>query len=72
VNISVKVKPGAKENSVEDLGESGYVVRVKEKAIEGRANAAVVKALSEFFDVPKNRITVIKGFKSKNKVIEIF
>ena len=71
MKISVKVKPGSKKNAVDSTGEKQYTIRVKEKAIEGRANEAVIKLLSEYFGVPKNRVLVIAGLKSKNKIIDI-
>lgn len=71
VRISVKVKPNSKQNLVVPAGENQYIVRVKEKAIEGRANEAVVKLLSEYFGVPRSRILVITGLKNKNKIIDI-
>ena len=71
MKISVKVKPGSKQNTVEQAAEGSYVVRVKEKAIEGRANDAVIALLSKYFGVPKNSITVIVGAKSRNKIVAI-
>jgi hypothetical protein len=72
MKISVKVKPNSKENVVEPAGEKRYNVRVKEKAIEGRANEAVIKLLSEYFHAPRNKFVLIKGAKSRNKIIELF
>jgi uncharacterized protein len=72
MKISVKVKPGSKQNSIEAGSCDGaYIVRVKEKAIEGKANAAVIAVLSDHFNVPKNRISIVRGFKGKNKLIDI-
>lgn len=71
IKISIKVKPNSKQDLVEPAGEDRFVVRVKEKAVEGRANEAVVKLLAEYFDVPRNRIAVLRGMKSRDKVIEI-
>ncbi|MDO8525458.1 MAG: DUF167 domain-containing protein [Candidatus Omnitrophota bacterium] len=72
VKISVKVKPGSKQNLVERrTGEDHYIVRVKEKAVEGRANAAVIGLISDHFKVPKKRVSIIRGFKGKNKLMEI-
>ena len=71
VRISVKVKPNSKKELVEQTGEKQYNVRVKEKAIEGRANEAVVKLLSQYFGCPKSNVSVAIGLKSKNKVIII-
>jgi hypothetical protein len=44
---------------------------VKAPPHEGRANAAVIELLSDHFNVPKSRISIIRGFKGKNKLIEI-
>ncbi|MBQ8984559.1 DUF167 domain-containing protein, partial [Candidatus Saccharibacteria bacterium] len=35
------------------------------------ANTAVIKLLSQYFDVPKTRIVIKSGAKSKHKTIEI-
>ena len=69
MKISIRVKPNSKQDLVELIGENQYNVRVKEKAIEGRANNAVIKILSKHFGLPKSNISVVIGLKSKNKVI---
>jgi uncharacterized protein YggU (UPF0235/DUF167 family) len=40
-------------------------------ARDNKANISVIEQLSDYFDVPKNCITIKRGLKSKNKVIEI-
>ncbi len=69
--LKIKVKPHAKEEAIQQLLDGSYLVCVKEPAIEGRANAAVVRALAEYFKIPKLNVRLIKGLKSKNKVVEI-
>ena len=69
--ISVKVKPQAREDRIEKIGENNFAIWVKAKAIEGKANQAVIKILSEYFDKPRSRITILKGEKSRNKVFLI-
>jgi len=87
MNISVKVKANSKENKIEKVNpaprakgrgftrcgvkDNAFVLWVKQAAKEGRANEAAVKLLSEFFDIPKSRITIISGHKSRNKVISL-
>ena len=71
MRITIKVKPNSKQNLVALTGENEYTVRVKEKAIEGRANDAVIALLAKYFGVAKSNITVIIGAKSRNKVIAI-
>lgn len=71
MKIAVKVKPNSKENKVEPVEANEYVLRVKEKAQDGKANIAAIKTLSEYFGVPKSRISIIRGHTSKNKIISI-
>jgi hypothetical protein len=71
MKIFVKAKPAAKEEKVEKIGESNFVVSVKEPPVQGRANAAISKALAEYFRVSSSQVKLISGFSSKQKVFEI-
>lgn len=70
MKLSVTIKPNSKQEKVEKT-EGGYIVYVKEPPVEGKANKAVIKLLSEYFGVPKSQITILSGMRSKQKVIEI-
>jgi len=69
MKISVRVKPNSKEEKIEKVNDSEFVLRVKEVAKEGKANEAVKKCLSEYFRIPRSSVTIITGHKSKNKII---
>lgn len=70
MKISVKVIAGAKHESVEQRGEE-YVVRVRAVREAGKANAAVIEALAEYFSVPKSMIRIVRGASASRKIIEI-
>jgi uncharacterized protein (TIGR00251 family) len=69
VKISVKAKPGSREEKVEETGPGEFVVSVKEPPVQGRANAAIVRVLREFFNASSVRI--LSGHTSRNKIIEV-
>ena len=71
MRITVKLKPGSKEEKVEKTGENEFSIRVKAPAREGRANERLVELLSEYFDISKNRISIFKGHKTRNKLVDI-
>jgi len=50
---------------------NSYMVRVRAPPTEGKANERVVELLAKHFKVPKSSITLVSGFKSKKKIIEI-
>ena len=69
--ISVRVSVNAKEAKLTKIDESNYDVKIDERAIEGRANKRLIEILSKYFAVPKSRIIIVKGTKSKEKLIEV-
>ncbi len=71
MKISVKVKPRAREEKVEEIKDGSFIVFVKAEAKEGKANNAVVKALAEHFGVAKSRVRLVSGARSKIKLFEI-
>jgi uncharacterized protein YggU (UPF0235/DUF167 family) len=71
MKISVKVKLHAKEEKIEKIDDDNFVVWTKELPIESRANEAIIRVLADYFNVPKANISIISGFKSRRKTIEI-
>jgi uncharacterized protein (TIGR00251 family) len=71
MNIAIKVKPNAKEEKIEKISESEYLLWVRSPAQEGKANQAAITLLSDFLDIPKTRITIVRGHKSRNKIVSI-
>ena len=70
MKVQVKVKPNSKTEGITE-NDSTLMVKVKEPPIQGRANHAVIRILAEHFGVPEDRVSILSGFKSSSKVIEI-
>lgn len=71
MKILVKAKPQAYEEKVEKIDDTHFVVHVKEPPVNGLANKGIAKVLAEYFKVSQSRVKVVKGFTSKQKVVEI-
>ena len=71
MKILVRAKPSSKVNSVKKLSPTEFLISVKEPAIGGKANKAVINSLAEYFKVSKGRISILVGQTTKNKIIEI-
>ncbi len=68
--IDIKIIPGAKEDKI--IEENGVIkVRLKAKPIEGKANKYLISYLSKKLKIPKSKISIIKGEKSREKLLEI-
>lgn len=72
MKIFVKVKTGAKEEKVERIDESNYLVSVKERPKKGLANKAVIKILSRCFKVLQKNVVIVSGLSSRKKSIKIY
>ncbi len=70
MKIFVKVKPNSSVSFLEKISENEFVANVKEKAIDGKANEALVKLIAKEFGVSQKGVE-IKTPKSRKKVIEI-
>ncbi len=71
MKIFVKAKPGAGEKYVKKTDEMNFVVAIKEPPAKGKANAAIARALAEYFKVATSAVRLVSGFSSKQKVFEI-
>ena len=71
MKITVQVKPNSKKELVEQQADGSYLVRVKAPPTEGRANERVIELLSVFFKIPKSRIELSGGHKSKRKIFKL-
>lgn len=65
--IKVKVKVNQNENKIEKK-EDYYLIYLKEKAENNKANIELIKFLGKYF---KKEIKIIKGFKSREKLIRL-
>ena len=68
--FNIRVTPHAKQNKVV---ETDGVLRVYTTVApeNGRANDAVIKLLSEYLDVPKSKIKILRGMTGRDKIIAI-
>lgn len=68
--IKVKVFPCARINQISREGNF-FKVKITAPAEKGKANKALVNALSEHFGVSKSQVVIMTGEKSRVKEIEI-
>ena len=69
--IVVTVKPGAKAPGIILGADGSVVVRVREQAVEGKANEAVRAALARVLGVPKSAVSLVRGARARLKAFEI-
>ena len=71
MKVSVSIKPGSKIPGISiDKGEK-YIIRTSARPVDGRANLEMIDILADYFKVPKGKINILSGHKSRNKIVEI-
>lgn len=71
MRITVKAKPRAKVEKVTKINETVYEVSVVEPPVAGKANKAIIRALSKYFNTSASNIFITNGEWSKIKEVEI-
>jgi hypothetical protein len=67
--MDLYVQPKAGKNELAGVQEGLLKVRLAAPPVEGEANKECIKFLARVFDVPKSRLEIIRGHKSRRKTI---
>ena len=70
IAMTVRVQPRSSRKGMEVMGDT-LKVRLASPPVDGAANGELIEILSEELGVRKSSIHIIRGFSSRNKVIEI-
>ena len=71
MDINVRVQPKAKRNHIEVVEGGRLKVYVTAAPESGKANDAMVALLAKALKVPKSRMSIVRGQKSRDKLIRI-
>jgi uncharacterized protein YggU (UPF0235/DUF167 family) len=71
MRFEVRVRPGASRTRVGGEHDGALVVRVAERAVDGKATGAALAALATAFGVRPRAATLVSGPTSRSKVVEI-
>ncbi len=69
--LDLHVQPGASRTEFAGRHGERIKVRLAARAIDGRANEALIEFLAEHYRVPKSRIRITSGLKSRQKRVVI-
>lgn len=71
MRLTIRVSPGSKQAGVGGTIEGALVVKVRERAVEGRATDAALDAVAAAVGVPRRAVTLVRGATSRIKVVQI-
>ena len=73
MRLSIRVRPGAGRTAVGGrYGDDGaLVVAVRERAVDGAATEAVLRAVAEAFGLSRARVRLVTGRTARSKLLEL-
>lgn len=69
--ISLVVYPNAAKNEVAGFAEGVLRVKVSAPPVKGKANKELITFLSQRLGVGKDRLSIVKGHTTRNKVVAV-
>ena len=71
ITLDLKVSPGAKEDAFAGIQADRLKVKIAAKAVEGAANAALLKFIAKSFAVPASCVQLLAGKTGRLKTVFI-
>ena len=67
----VKVQPGARKDQVAGEWNGAFKIKLAAAPVDGQANQSLIAALSRAIGVPKSSISIVRGERSRMKVVSV-
>lgn len=71
VFVAVKVQPRASQNQIGETAGSELKIKVTAPPVDAAANEALLRFLADQLDCPRGAVELVKGHKSRHKVVFI-
>ena len=72
MRYAVRVQPRASQEKVVRKPDGSLKVYLQVPPVDGKANEALRELLAEEFGVASSRVKIVRGTRSKEKVVEIW
>ena len=69
--LELHVQPGAARSEFAGTHGDRIKVRLAARAVDGKANEALIDFLSEHFNVPQRSVHILSGLKSRQKRVQV-
>jgi uncharacterized protein len=69
--LPLRVHASARNNELVGIRDGVLIVRVTALAVDGRANESLRHLVAKRLRLPKSAVTIVRGQRSREKIIEI-
>jgi uncharacterized protein (TIGR00251 family) len=71
MQINIKVTLRSSKNEILSQPDGSYQIRITTPPVDGKANEKIIELLSDYFDVAKSKVVIVRGESSRNKTFSI-
>ena len=71
IRLSAIIQPRSSKNEVTGIYNNALKIRLTSPPVDGAANKACIRFFSKLLEVSPSEITIVQGFSSRNKTIEV-
>ena len=69
--LTIRIQPRASRNGIVMMEDGSLKIRLTAPPVDGAANEALIKFLSEVLDLSKSQVRIITGHTSREKIVKI-
>jgi uncharacterized protein len=69
--LSVKLQPRASRNEIGTPSGDDLKIKVTAPPVDAAANEAMIRLLAERLDCARGRVELVRGYKSRHKIIKL-
>ena len=69
--LAVRIQPRASKNGVSRMEDGSLKIRLTAPPVDGAANEALVKFLSDALSVTRSQVEIVSGHTGRQKIIRI-
>jgi uncharacterized protein (TIGR00251 family) len=71
MRLSIRLTPRSSHNKIIAQADGTFKAQVTSPPVDGAANQALLRLVSDYFDIPISQIAIIRGKNSRIKTVEI-
>ena len=69
--LKIKVKPGSREEGLDQLGDGTWLARIKALPVDGKANAALIALVAKRLGKRKAQVSIRSGASGRMKLVQV-
>ncbi|WP_374077376.1 DUF167 domain-containing protein [Bdellovibrio bacteriovorus] len=71
VRLHLFIQPKSSKNEVVGPHNGELKIKITAPPIDGRANEGLIEFLSDYFDIPKRNVVLVKGETGRHKTVDL-